>query len=83
MTPKNSPQTQSDKKIKPTPETDSAFGDSHIVTAEFARDLERRLTECREALKAIAYNPGDCDMETGFTSGHIARTTLTATAPKP
>ena len=29
-----------------------------------------------DALQKIASNPGDCDMETGFTSGHIARAAI-------
>lgn len=28
------------------------------------------------ALQQIANNPGDCDMETGFTSGHLARAAI-------
>lgn len=28
------------------------------------------------ALQKIAANPGDCDMETGYTSGHIARAAI-------
>jgi hypothetical protein len=51
---------------------------SIVVSAEFARRLERQRDELLEALERIARNPGDCDFETGFTSGHIARAAIAA-----
>jgi hypothetical protein len=49
-----------------------------VVSATFARRLERQRDELMEALERIARNPGDCDFETGFTSGHIARAAIAA-----
>jgi hypothetical protein len=72
-----------------TPETDAAaFAVEHRginngwnteqVFASHARKLERQRDELLEALERIARNPGDCDFETGFTSGHIARAAIAA-----
>jgi hypothetical protein len=62
-----------------TPETDcAAWGETDVVEAAFSRRLERQRDELLEALERIARNPGDCDFETGFTSGHIARAAIAA-----
>lgn len=77
----------------PTPETDShldlyAFPEKevHQNWADFARDLERRLTVARDGFKELINA-----IETGsFSSGEYSRCeikqakeTLTKTAPKP
>ena len=70
-----------------TPETDALSPSQgrirtmreHIDELEaHARRLERQRDELMEALERIARNPGDCDFETGFTSGHIARAAIAA-----
>jgi predicted RNase H-like nuclease (RuvC/YqgF family) len=43
-----------------------------------AEHAMRQRDELMEALERIARNPGDCDFETGFTSGHIARAAIAA-----
>lgn len=67
----------------PTPETDKKHAlyecdacGNHVVSADFARDLERRLTVAREALEKIA------NAETKYPA-IIATKALTLTAPKP
>lgn len=47
---------------------------SHFWNKMAALELDR--AALMEALEKIAKNPGDCDSETGFTSGHIARSAL-------
>jgi hypothetical protein len=77
--------------LRPTPRTDAEearmrdAGCPGIVTAGFCQRIERELAEALEqrdglleALKRIARNPGDCDWETGFFSGHIARAAIAA-----
>jgi hypothetical protein len=74
----------------PTPETDAnAFPDfergGDIVLADVARDLERRLAECREALRNLLQD--NIDRRWGITGGDTtamqnAHKTLTKTAPK-
>jgi hypothetical protein len=49
-----------------------------VVLSSFARRLERQRDELLEAFERIARNPGDCDFETGFTSGHVARAAIAA-----
>lgn len=75
-------------KDHPTPETDGSIirvrdGDGHmeLVDCEIARDLERRLAECREALER-------CEMwlstyKDGRAMQLVCQQTLTNTAPKP
>jgi len=43
-----------------------------------AEHAMRQRDELMEALERITRNPGDCDFETGFTSGHIARAAIAA-----
>ena len=72
----------------PTPETDAAIktiglyrGDEmEIVDPEFARDLERRLTVAREALRQILHPDLRSDKSKSFA--RIAEEALTQTEPK-
>jgi hypothetical protein len=65
-----------------TPITDAAWGrylsrgqaGENLATPMMKLELDR--AALMEALEKIAKNPGDCDSDTGFTSGHIARSAL-------
>jgi hypothetical protein len=80
----------------PTPITDAQWGTrswfedeygarqygAKFVHEDFARDLERRLAACREALEMIAtftIDDGQCD--NGHGPGFVARESLSLTAP--
>lgn len=53
-----------------------------VVDAETARDLERRLAACREALEMIAtFHTSDNQCDNGYGPAHNARKTLSLTAP--
>lgn len=70
--------------MRPTPITDALEvrcvrnpgPGNGLIMAQHGRKLERLLGEARDAFRQIARNPGDCDNETGFTSGHISRDLL-------
>ena len=66
-----------------TPETDKELRawrraksyPTDAVPADFARDIERKLAQCRDALKQIS--------ETVTYGASLARKALAATEPKP
>lgn len=64
--------------MTPTPYIDRMLEkgtDARTFTHE-VKKIERLLGEASEAFRRIARNPGDCDNETGFTSGHVSRDML-------
>jgi len=54
------------------------FGDIAVMVSHLPADADliAAAPEMLEALRAIAANPGDCDPETGYTSGHIAKAAI-------
>jgi hypothetical protein len=73
-------------KDRPTPETNakshSIAGHPEVVSAKFARNLERQKAALREALEGLV----DCIQETrgkdAYKAVETARATLAATKPK-
>lgn len=84
----------------PTPLTDAFYNDVRSVSApsisDFARDLERKLALCRDALERIQRNaeiaerqgrqglmPESSLIGTVVAAGHTAKSALADSEPKP